>query len=71
MLIVITVLITLGMGAHQLAGPFVAGHQAQISVLPGYALRTTMRMLAVLLAALGFTLACTTGSGKSSRAEGS
>jgi len=38
----------LGIGAHQMVAPLVAGHQAEISfspaALPFYTLRTVMRM---------------------------
>ncbi len=56
-----------------MVAPFAADHQPQISlspsVLPGYALRTTMRMLAALFASLIFTLTYATAAGKSRRAE--
>jgi NitT/TauT family transport system permease protein len=72
-LLVLSVLILLGLGGRQMVGPFVPGRQPQISlspnVLPGYALRTTTRMLAALVASLVFTLTYATAAGKSRRAE--
>jgi hypothetical protein len=73
LLIVLTLVILLGLGGGQMVAPFVITHQAQItlspSALPGYALRTTMRMMAALAASLIFTLTYTTAAGKSRRAE--
>ena len=53
--------------------PLSAGEQPEISlsptVLPGYALRTTMRMLAALVASLIFTFIYATLAAKSRRTE--
>jgi NitT/TauT family transport system permease protein len=71
--LVIAVLILLGLGGRQMVAPFVAAQQETISlspsVLPGYALRTTMRMLLALLFSLIFTLTYATAAAKSRRAE--
>ena len=73
MALVLSILIGLGLGARQMVAPLVASRQPQISlspaVLPGYALRTTMRMFAALIASLIFTLTYATAAGKSRRAE--
>jgi NitT/TauT family transport system permease protein len=72
-ILVLAVLILLGLGARQMVAPFVVAHQPRIllspDVLPGYALRTTMRVLAALVASLAFTLTYATAAGKSRRAE--
>ncbi len=58
-LLVLAIVILLGSGAHQMVAPFVITRQPRISLspaaLPVYALRTTMRMLAALVASLIFT----------------
>ena len=58
-LLVITIIILVGTGARQMVAPLVAGEQPEISLsplaLPAYALRTTLRMLAALVASLIFT----------------
>ena len=68
-LLVLAIVILLGSGAHQMVAPFVAAHQPSISLssanLPGYALRTTMRMLAALVASLIFTFTYATPAAKS------
>ena len=47
-LVVLGMVMLLGIGAHQMVAPLVAGHQAEISfspaALPFYTLRTVMRM---------------------------
>ncbi|HBZ69195.1 MAG TPA: hypothetical protein DEP35_05375, partial [Deltaproteobacteria bacterium] len=72
-LLILTIVILLGSGAHQMLAPFVAIQQPEISLspslLPMYALRTTTRMLAALVASLVFTLTYATVAAKSRRAE--
>jgi NitT/TauT family transport system permease protein len=72
-LLVLGFLVLLGTGARQMIGPLAIGHQAEISLspwaLPGYTLRTVMRMLAALAASLVFTLTYATAAAKSRRAE--
>ena len=72
-LLVLAIVILLGSGAHQMVVPFVTTQQPRISLspaaLPGYALRTTMRMLAALVASLIFTFTYATPAAKSRRAE--
>ena len=71
--LVLAILILLGSGAHHMVAQFQISQQPTISlspaVLPGYALRTTMRMLAALVASLVFTFTYATAAGKSRRAE--
>jgi NitT/TauT family transport system permease protein len=73
LLLVVAVIILLGLGGHQMVAPFVLARQPAISlspsVLPGFALRTTMRMLAALVLSLIFTLTYATCAAKSRRAE--
>ena len=72
-LLVLAIVILVGSGAHQMVAPFVAAQQPRISLspaaLPGYALRTTLRMLAALVASLIFTFTYATPAAKSRRAE--
>ena len=72
-LLVVAIVILLGLGGRQMVAPFVLAQQPAISlspwVLPGYALRTTMRMLAALVASLLFTFTYATAAAKSRRAE--
>jgi NitT/TauT family transport system permease protein len=72
-LLVLGFLILLGTGARQMIGPLAIAHRTEISlspwVLPGYTLRTVMRMLAALAASLFFTLTYATAAAKSRRAE--
>jgi NitT/TauT family transport system permease protein len=72
-LLVLAIVILLGSGAHQMVAPFVSAETSPISlapaVLPVYALRTTMRMLAALVASLIFTFTYATPAAKSRRAE--
>jgi NitT/TauT family transport system permease protein len=72
-LLMVAVVILLGLGGGQMVAPFVLTQQPRISlspsVLPEYALRTTMRMLAALLASLIFTMTYATAAAKSRRAE--
>ena len=71
--IVILIILLLGLGAQQMVGPFSVTEQLEISispfVLPYYALRTTMRMFAALLASLLFTFTYATLAAKSRHAE--
>jgi NitT/TauT family transport system permease protein len=70
--IVLAILLLVGLDARHLFEPFVAVHQPPISLspsaLPGYALRTTLRMFAALAASLLFTLTYATLAAKSRRA---
>jgi NitT/TauT family transport system permease protein len=72
-LLVLTIIILVGAGARQMVAPLVAGEQPEISfsplALPTYALRTTLRMLAALVASLIFTFTYATLAAKSRRAE--
>jgi len=72
-LLVLTIIILVGTGARQMVAPLVAGAQPEISLsptaLPAYALRTTLRMLAALIASLIFTFTYATLAAKSRRAE--
>ena len=65
--------ILLGSGAQQMVAPFATTRQPSIhlspAALPAYALRTTMRMLAALVASLIFTFTYATPAAKSRRAE--
>jgi NitT/TauT family transport system permease protein len=71
--LLLALLILLGSGARQMVVPLAPGQQPGISlsplVLPLYALRTTVRMLAALLASLLFTFLYATAAAKSRRAE--
>jgi NitT/TauT family transport system permease protein len=71
--LVLAVLILLGVGARQMVAPLLVAQQPEISLsptaLPLYALRTTLRMLAALLASLIFTFTYATLAAKSQRAE--
>jgi NitT/TauT family transport system permease protein len=71
--LIVVVIVLLGSAARQMVAPLAAGRGPQISlspaVLPSYALRTTLRMLAALLASLVFTLTYGTAAAKSRRAE--
>jgi NitT/TauT family transport system permease protein len=73
LLIVVGVIIVIGTGARQMSAPFAIGQQPDISlapsILPYYALRTMMRMLAALVASLIFTFTYATLAAKSRRAE--
>ena len=73
LILIVAIMLLLGSGARQMLAPFVAAQPPQISlspeVLPNYALRTTMRMLAALLASLTFTFIYGTLAAKSRRAE--
>jgi NitT/TauT family transport system permease protein len=73
MLPVLAIVILFGSGAHQMVAPFVTTQQPRISLspaaLPVYAFRTTMRMLAALVASLIFTFTYATPAAKSRQAE--
>jgi NitT/TauT family transport system permease protein len=73
LILIVAIILLLGSGARQMLAPFVAAQPPQISLspeaLPNYALRTTMRMLAALLASLTFTFIYGTLAAKSRRAE--
>lgn len=69
LLLMLSVLILLGVGGRQMAAPFAGTQRPNISLspalLPGYALRTTMRMLAALVASLIFTFTYATAASES------
>jgi len=71
--LVVAILLLIGSAARQMLAPIAAAEPSQISlspsVLPNYALRTTMRMLIALVVSLLFTLAYGTLAAKSRRAE--
>jgi len=71
--LLVAVILLLGSGARQMLAPFSQTQPPQISlspsVLPNYALRTTMRMLAALIASFLFTFTYGTLAAKSRRAE--
>jgi len=71
--LILVIIILVGSGARQMIAPLTAGQSPEISlspaVLPAYALRTTIRMLAALVASLLFTFTYATVAAKSRRAE--
>ena len=71
--LLVTIIILLGSGARQMLAPLTVGQQPEITLspaaLPAYALRTTTRMLAALVASLMFTFTYATLAAKSRRAE--
>jgi NitT/TauT family transport system permease protein len=71
--LLLVIVILVGSGARQMIAPLTAGQQPEISLsptaLPAYALRTTIRMLAALVASLLFTFTYATVAAKSRRAE--
>jgi NitT/TauT family transport system permease protein len=71
--LVLGIIVVIGSGARQMVAPFVAAQHPEISTSPGalpaYALRTTLRMLAALVASLIFTFSYATLAAKSRRAE--
>ncbi len=71
--LVFGLLVLAGIGAHQTLAPITTLKQTAISLdpanLPEYALRTTLRMLAALVASLVFTFIYGTLAAKSRRAE--
>jgi len=73
LVLMLAILILLGSSARQMVAPFSVTVRPTISlspaILPAYALRTTLRMLAALVASLIFTFTYATVAGKSHRAE--
>jgi NitT/TauT family transport system permease protein len=73
LVLIVAIILLIGSGARQMLAPIPAAQQPEISlspaVLPNYALRTTMRMLAALVASLLFTFTYGTLAAKSRRAE--
>lgn len=71
--IILAVLFIITWGARQMASPYSIGQPLAIhldpSYLPGYAVRTTMRMFIALFASLLFTFTIGTWAAKSKRAE--
>ena len=71
--LVLSVVMLLALGAREMTGPFHVGEPLPISLdpanLPGYALRTTVRMLIALAASLVFSVSYATLAAKSRRAE--
>jgi NitT/TauT family transport system permease protein len=71
--LVLSVVILLGSGAKQMTAPFELTQPSTISlshsVLPMYAVRTTLRMLAAMVASLIFTFLYGAAAAKSRRAE--
>lgn len=71
--LLVAVIVLLGSGARQMIAPLSPAELPEISLspaaLPGYALRTTMRTLAALVASLLFTFVYATIAAKSRRAE--
>jgi NitT/TauT family transport system permease protein len=71
--VIVAIIVLLGSGVQQMFGPLSAARAPEISLapsaLPNYALRTTLRMLAALVASLLFTLIYGTLAAKSRRAE--
>ncbi|WP_028230287.1 ABC transporter permease [Paraburkholderia mimosarum] len=66
-------IVLLGEGARQMTGPLAGGHGPAISLspaaLPGYTLRTVLRMLIALAASFVFTFTYATLAARSRRAE--
>ncbi len=73
LVLILAIILLIGSGARQMLAPFVTAQPPEISlsptVLPNYALRTTMRMMAALVASLVFTFTYGTAAAKSRRAE--
>jgi NitT/TauT family transport system permease protein len=73
LVLIVAIIVLLGSAAGQMVAPLAAGRPPAISLspfeLPSYALRTTMRMLAALVASLLFTFVYGTCAAKSRRAE--
>src|SRR6185437_1004534 len=71
--LIICVIAMAAVGFHQTMAPMATLHEQVISLdpsnLPEYALRTTLRMLAAMVASLLFTLIYGTLAAKSKRAE--
>jgi len=73
LVMIVGIILLLGSGASQMVAPIAAAQPQEISLSPGAlpndALRTTMRMLAAMVASLLFTFAYGTAAAKSRRAE--
>ncbi len=73
LIIIIAILVTFSWAALQMAQPYNIGQQIPISLLPtklpGYALRTVLRMILALALSLLFTFTIGTLAAKSKRAE--
>jgi NitT/TauT family transport system permease protein len=73
LVLIVTIIVLFGSAARQMLEPFAVARRPEISLspamLPAYALRTTMRMLAALVASLVFTFTYGTLAAKSRRAE--
>jgi NitT/TauT family transport system permease protein len=71
--LLVAIIILVGSGARQMLAPLTAGQPPEISLsptaLPAYAVRTTIRMVAALVASLLFTFTYATVAAKSRRAE--
>jgi NitT/TauT family transport system permease protein len=71
--LIVAIIVLIGLSTRQMLEPLAAAQSPHISlsptVLPNYALRTTMRMLAALAVSLLFTLTYGTLAAKSRRAE--
>ncbi len=71
--LILSLLFLFGGAAHQMALPIAAPQAVGLSLnpshLPGYALRTTLRMLVAMAASLLFTFTYATAAAKSRRAE--
>jgi NitT/TauT family transport system permease protein len=71
--LVFAIFIAVVIGLRQMAAPIEVLHEQAVTLdpanLPGYALRTTLRMLAALAASLLFTLIYATAAAKSRRLE--
>jgi NitT/TauT family transport system permease protein len=71
--LILGVLFLLAAGAREMTAPLAAPQAIALSLdpsfLPGYALRTTLRMLAAMAASLLFTFTYATAAAKSRRAE--
>lgn len=71
--LIVAIILLIGSGARQMLAPMSASAPLEISLapsaLPNYALRTTTRMLAALVASLIFTFVYGTAAAKSRRAE--
>jgi NitT/TauT family transport system permease protein len=71
--LLVGIIVLLGQSARQMLAPFAAARQPEISLslaaLPSYALRTTIRMLAALVASFLFTFTYATLAAKSRRVE--
>jgi len=73
LVLIVAIILLVGSGTKQMLAPVATIQQPEISLsplaLPNYALRTTMRMFAALIASLVFTFSYGTAAAKSRRAE--